>query len=122
MFQAAEIIEVNATLKLEMKNAKGAVTFVSSDANIATVNAAGLLTGLKQGTVTVSATDASGKSATSLDINVGAVASTPTPNPGNPSNPADPTNPGTPMQCPLGDPQLCQIACQFAPTLPWCTP
>ena len=117
---AAATVEVNATLQLEMKNAKGAVNFVSSDANIATVNAAGLLTGLKQGTVTVKATDSSGNSVTSLDMNVGQVTATPPSNP--PGNPGNPGTPGTPGQCPLGDPQLCAILCQIMPTAPFCAP
>lgn len=52
---------------------------------------------------------------------------TPTPgNPGNPGNPyptpnpGNPGNPGQPGQCPLGDPQLCQIICQLVPNLPFC--
>ncbi len=128
MVPAAATIDVNATLQMNMKNAKGAVTFVSSDTNIATVNAAGLLTGTKEGTVTVKATDASGNSVSTLDINVGKVSSAGPTNPGNPGGPTDPGNPsnpgtpGTPGQCPLGDQSLCDILCKIMPTAPFCAP
>lgn len=120
MVPAAATIDVNATQQFTMKNAKGSVSkYEVSDSNIAVINSAGLLTGVKEGTVTVKATDASGNSVSTLDINVGKVSS------GgggtNPTDPTDPTNPGN-GQCPLGDQALCDIMCQILPTAPWCTP
>jgi len=118
---AAATIDVNATLQLAMKNAKGSVTFAVSDANVATINSSGLLTGIKDGSVTVRATDAAGVSVSSLDINIGKVSSGggSTPDPTNPSNPANPPGGGG-GSCPLGDPSLCQIFCQIMPTAPFC--
>ncbi len=104
---AAATVAVDATQQFAMKNSSGAVKFESSDANIATITEEGLLTGKVQGTVTIKATDASGRSVSSLDINVGKTES---------------SNPGTPGEgeCPLGDPMLCQIMCGIMPELPWC--
>lgn len=104
---AAATIAVDATQQFAMKNASGAVKFESSDANIATITEAGLLTGKVQGTVTIKATDASGRSVSSLDINVGKTESS---NPGGPGG-----------ECPLGDPMLCEIMCGIMPELPWCS-
>ena len=115
MVPAAATIDVAATLQMNMKNSNGAVKFESSDVNIATVSASGLLTGVKEGTVTVKATDSAGTAVTSLDINVGKVSSGGgggTPDPGNPG--------GGGGGCPLGDPALCQIICQIMPTAPFC--
>ncbi len=112
---AAATIAEKATLQFTMKNANGAVRFETSNPTIASVDVNGLLTGLTQGTVTVKAVDAAGRSAQSLDINVGAVAST------QPQPPGGGT-PGQPVECPLGDPQLCELFCQIMPTAPWCTP
>jgi thermitase len=122
MVPAAATIEVSANLPMEMKNSKGAVTFESSNPTVATIDAKGILTGLTQGTVTVKATDASGNSVSSMDINVGKVKATPPP--AQPGNPGNPGNPGTPApgQCLLGDPLYCEIACQIMPTLPICKP
>ncbi|MBC7743376.1 MAG: S8 family serine peptidase [Bdellovibrionaceae bacterium] len=110
---AAASIAEKATVQLAMKNASGAVSFVSSNPAVATIDAAGLVTGLTQGTVTVKATDAAGTAVQSLDINVGAVASNPPPGGGGPGG-------GGGGECPLGDPALCQIMCQIMPTAPWC--
>jgi hypothetical protein len=66
----------------------------------------GLITAVGKGSAQITAKDNSGATVTSLDFNVGAVSSNP-----------DPGNPG---QCPL-DPQLCEIACQIMPSLPWCS-
>ncbi len=103
--------------------------FVSSNTSVANVNANGELTGSGNGTTIVTVTDSTGKTAATLDINVGAKTQ-PTPPPSNPGNPQptpppqDPGNPGNPPSnpgnCPLGDPTLCQIICQIAPTLPFC--
>jgi thermitase len=106
---AAATVAIDATQQFAMKNAQGAVKFESSDANIATITEAGLLTAKVQGTVTIKATDASGNSVSSLDINVGTPQS---------SNPGEP---GLPGECPLGDPALCEIMCAIIPEMPWCT-
>lgn len=109
---AAATIAEKGTLQVAMKNASGVVKFESSNPAVASIDVNGLLTAVAKGTVTVKGTDAAGNAVQSLDINVGAVAS----NPGNPGNP----DPGTPAECPLGDPALCQAICGIVPTLPWC--
>ncbi len=110
----AATVEEKATLQLAMKNASGAVKFESSNPAVATVDEKGLLTSVSKGTVTVKATDAKGNTAQSLDINVGAVASSPgQPDPGQPGAPGD-------GSCPIGDPQMCAIICQIMPTAPFC--
>ena len=108
MVPAAATIAEQATQQVAMKNASGAVKFESSNPAVATVSEQGLVTGLTKGTVTIKAIDASGNSATSLDYNVGAVASTP------------PPGGGAPGECPLGDAAMCQIICQIMPQAPWC--
>ena len=107
MVPAAATVAVDATQQFAVKNASGAVKFESSDANIATITEEGLLTGKAQGTVTIKGTDASGRSVSSLDINVGKTQS---------SNPGQPGEPG---MCPL-DPAMCEIMCAIIPDLPWC--
>lgn len=83
-------------------------TFASSNASVATIDDKGVMTAVADGETTITVKDAKGNSASSYKIYVG---STPTNDPGNP--------PGG-GECPLGDPMICQIACQFMPELPWC--
>lgn len=111
MVPATATIAEQATQQVAMKNSSGSVTFESSNPTIASVSATGLVTGLTKGTVTIKATDATGNSATSLDFNIGVVA----------SSPGQPGQPGNPGECPIGDPALCQIICAIMPTAPWCT-
>lgn len=112
---SAATLAEKETLQLNLKNADGAVKFESTNPAVISVNEQGLITAVAKGTAAIKATDAKG-TVQSLDINVGAVSS-------NPGNPTDPGNPGTPPgdgECPLGDPQLCQIMCQIMPDAPWC--
>ncbi len=115
MVPAAATIAEKATQQVAMKNASGAVKFESSNPAVATVSEQGLVTGLTKGTATIKATDAAGNSATSLDFNVGAVASSP-------GQPGEPGQPGQPPSgdCPFGDANMCQIICQVMPQAPWC--
>jgi len=113
MVPAAATIAEKGTVQLAMKNATGAVHFESSNPAVATVNEQGLVTAVAKGTVTVKATDSTGASAQSLDINVGAVAS-------NPGTPDDPGTPGTPGSCPIGDQATCDAICGIFPSAPWC--
>jgi len=89
--------------------------FVSSNAAVATIDNQGVLTAVSEGETTVSITDARGQSATSYKVYVGQPQSSPG-NPGNPGNPGDPGD----GSCPIGDPAMCEIACQFMPDLPFC--
>ncbi len=106
---AAATIAEKANLQMSLKNASGAVKFESSNPAIISVDANGLVTAVAKGTANIKATDSKG-TVQSLDINVGAVGS-----PGNP--PGQPPGGG---ECPLGNPQLCQIICQIMPNAPWC--
>lgn len=108
---AAATIAEKATLKFALKNSDGAVKFESTNPAIISVDASGLVTAVAKGTAAIKATDSKG-TVQSLDINVGAGSST---TPGEP-----PTEPPGGGECPLGDPQLCQIICQIMPTAPWC--
>ncbi|WP_413290680.1 S8 family serine peptidase [Bdellovibrio sp. HCB337] len=102
--------------------------FVSANPSVASVTDAGVMTASSNGTTTITVTDASGKTATTLDINVGSKQSPPPSQP--PSQPGQPPSqppgqppgsPGQPGQCPLGDPMICQIICQLQPQLPFCS-
>jgi thermitase len=91
--------------------------FTSSNTTVGSIDSQGVLTAKAEGETTVTVTDSRGVSATSYKIYVGRA---PASNPGNPGNPGRPEEPGQPGECPLGDPAICQIACQFLPNLPWC--
>jgi thermitase len=125
---SAATIKAADVINFQVMNGTGPFKFVSSNSAVASVTDAGVLTGAGNGTTIITVTDATGKTAATLDINVGAKQSQPQPPPSNPGNPpsqppappSDPGNPGTPGQCPLGDPMLCQIICQLEPSLPFC--
>ena len=108
IYPAAETIAEKATLQLGVMNMGSGVTYTSSNPAALTVDNNGLVTAVAKGTAQVTAKDSSGATATTLDINVGAVSTPPPDNGGG-------------GECPLGDPQLCQIACQVMPSLPWCS-
>jgi len=93
---------------------KAPFSFVSSNTATATIDASGEMTAVADGETQITVTDANGKTSQSLKIYVGAKAS----DPGNPGNPGDPGDPG--MECPLGDPMLCEVICGIVPDLPWC--
>ncbi|MFN8792311.1 MAG: S8 family serine peptidase [Bdellovibrionales bacterium] len=113
IFPAAATLAANDTLQLNVMNMGRDVTYTSSNPAAVTVDASGVVKAVANGTAKITAQDSAGASASTLDINVGAASS----NPGNPGNPGEP---GDPSECPLGDPQLCEIACQILPDAPWC--
>jgi len=94
-----------AGLAFTAMNAKAPLTFASSNTAAATIDSNGKLVPVAVGTTMITVTDADGKTAKSLDVNVVD---------GSSNNP-------TPGECPLGDPVLCQILCQILPTAPWCS-
>jgi thermitase len=115
MVPAAATLAKDATLQVSLKNAT-ATAFESSNPAVLTVDSNGNVKAVANGTAKIKATFAGG-TVESLDFNVGAAAS----NPGNP--PSDPGNPGNPPggdQCPIQDPQMCQILCQIMPNAAWC--
>lgn len=114
---AAATVKTSETLAFSVLHGKAPFKFVSSNPAIATVADNGTLTAVANGSTVVTVTDATGKTASTLNINVGAVSSTPPPGGGQP----DPGQPGEPGECPLGDPMICQIICQIQPDLPFCS-
>lgn len=123
---AAATLASGEKFTFQVWQGKAPFKFVSANASVVSVTDAGELTAVGNGTTTVTVTDATGKTATTLDINVGSRSSQPPSNPGNPGQPqppqppSDPGNPGQPGNCPLGDPMICQIICQLEPSLPFC--
>lgn len=116
VYPAAGTIGEKQTLQLNVMNMGQGVTYTSSNPSVLTVNESGLVTAVASGSAQITAKDSSGATASTLDIYVGAGQSSP----GNPGDPGNPGNPG-PEECPLGDPALCEIACQIMPDAPWCT-
>ncbi|MCB0420945.1 MAG: S8 family serine peptidase [Bdellovibrionales bacterium] len=94
--------------------ASGSLTYKSSNPSVATIDANGLLKAVSEGSTQVSVTDASGRTATSLEIRIAKI------NSGGPGGPGGPGNPGDPGQCPIPDPQTCETLCGISPNLPWC--
>ncbi|MNS87220.1 Thermitase [compost metagenome] len=113
VYPAAATFKSGETLALNILNGKAPFKFASSNASVATVADNGTLTAVGDGATTVTVTDAEGKTATSLNYNVGKRSSSP-------SEPPPGQDPGTPGECPLGDPQFCEIICQIKPDLPFC--
>ncbi len=110
---AAASLPKDQTLQLMALYGKGPFKFVSSQPATMSVSDSGLVKAMGTGTATITITDSTGKSATSLDFNSGVKGT----NPGNPGNPGEPTDP---TKCPLGNQQLCDILCQLQPELPFC--
>lgn len=101
----AHSLPPGSTVKFDLMNASGAVTYTSSNPNVAAIDSNGTLTaGSADGEVTVTATDSAGHAVTSESIFVW----TRTDSTGGP--------------CPLGDAATCQAMCAIMPTLPWCAP
>lgn len=108
---AAATLALKDTLNLSVFNGKEPFKYVSSNVGVATVSDSGVVTAVAKGTTAVSVTDADGKTASTLDINVGETASKP--DPGNPGGPGD-------GSCPIGDQAMCDIICKIQPDLPFC--
>lgn len=113
---AAATMAKGDTLNVSVMNGKAPFKFESSNPASITVTDAGVMTAVADGKATIKVTDANGKVAQSLDMNVGKKSST---NP--PDNGGGGGGGGGDGECPLGDPALCQIICGIAPDLPWCT-
>jgi thermitase len=89
------------------------ITFTSSNPQVGTIDAStGAFEAVAIGDTTVTVKDATGATATSYKIYVA--------DPQQQPPPTDPSQPTQPGQCPLGDPQICQIICQMKPDLPFC--
>lgn len=110
---AAATVAKGANLNLSVMNGTAPFKFESSNPAIITVNEAGVMTAVADGKATIKVTDAAGKVAQSLDMNVGKSSSGNNPNP-------EPPGGGDGGECPLGDPAICEAICGIVPDLPWC--
>lgn len=108
MVPAAATIKENENLTLSVLNGSAPFRYVSSNPAVLSVSDSGVITGVSKGSSTVTVTDALGKTATSLDLMVGATGG------------GGGGGGGGGMECPVGDPALCEILCTISPTLPWC--
>jgi len=81
------------------------VTYASSDAAVATIDANGVLTAVAKGTVTLTATDADGNTASSLTIRIAE------------KSDGGSGGGGGGGSCPLPDPAQCEILCPIFPEL-----
>jgi thermitase len=106
----AATINPNATLQFSAFGGKAPYRFASSADTIASIDANGVLTAKGTGEVNVTVTDADNKTNQSLRIRVV--------EPGSGGGGGGGGG-GSPEECPL-DPQMCEMLCQFDPTLPWC--
>lgn len=105
---AAATLAANETASLTVVNGRAPYTFQSSNTAAVTVNDAGMVTAVADGTAVITAVDADGKSVSSLDFNVGKKSGT------------APGEPGQPGDCPFGDQAMCDIMCGIMPDLPFC--
>ena len=117
---AAATLSLKDTQQFSTLHGKAPFTFVSSNKDVADITSAGLLTAASKGETTIEVTDAAGVKASSLAIRVVDGSSGGGGGGGDPTDPTNPTNPTDPSACPFQDPQMCQLMCQFEPTLPWC--
>jgi len=79
--------------------------FTSSNPAIASISDDGQLKAIANGSTLIKVVDADGQTATSHEIFVGQSKTPP---------------PGGDGQCPLNDPQLCDLFCKIMPDAPWC--
>jgi thermitase len=105
---SAATVAPSSTLNFDTLNAQGNVTFSSSDASVASITTDGLLTANKAGVAQVTATDASGKTAESLEIFVANLTDSP-----------DNGGGGGGGACPF-PPEMCDAICQINPSAPFC--
>lgn len=119
---AAATIGVGETMQFSGTHGVAPFSFSVADSSVGSIANDGIFTAKAKGQTTVTVKDANGQVSTSLTIYVGKKSNgggNPPPGQPDPGQP-DPGNPGDPNSCPLGDEALCQIMCQFQPTLPWC--
>lgn len=116
---ATGTLNVGDSLKFSGVKGAGNYTYSVANTSVGSIAADGTFKALAKGDTTVAVKDAAGSSVSSLAIHVVDASSTP-------SNPPDdggqsplPGNPGG-GDCPLGDQQYCDIACQYKPDLPFC--
>jgi thermitase len=108
-------LKVGESMKFTGVHGGGNYSYTVANASVGSIAPDGVFTASAKGDTTVAVKDASGSSASSLQIHV-VDGSSSTPNP-----PPDNGGPGMPGgDCPLGDQQMCDIICQMKPDLPFC--
>lgn len=100
-------VAIGGTRQFGSLNGQGALKFESSNATVATIDAAGILKANAEGETTVKVTDASGATATSQAIRIIAAG-------------GGGGGGGGGEGCPIDDPMTCQALCGIMPELPWC--
>lgn len=113
IYPAAASLGEKQTLQLNVMNMGSNVNFTSSNPAVLTVDNSGVVTAVASGSAQITAKDATGASASTLDIYVGAGSSNP--------NPGQPPGGGGGGECPIDDPALCEILCGIMPDMPWCS-
>ncbi|MBX3034063.1 MAG: S8 family serine peptidase [Bdellovibrionaceae bacterium] len=101
MVPAATTMSAKETQNLTMMNANGAVTYASSNPAVLTVDANGVVTAVAKGTAQITATDAAGRTASTLDFDVKAGGA------------------GKP-ECPVSSETICRGICWLFPRLGFC--
>lgn len=99
----------------------GNLKFSVANSSVGDIDQTGRFTAKAEGQTTVSVTDGTGATSTSMAVRV--VKQRSAQNPGTPGNPGNPGNPGDPGEggdCPLGDASICEIICAISPDMPWC--
>lgn len=91
------------TVQFSAFGGKGPYSFSASSDSVATIDEKGLLKAKAAGEMTVSVTDSNGNKNESLKIRV-AVPAVDTPD----------------ENCPVEDPDMCNVLCLISPDLPWC--
>lgn len=104
---AAASLKAGDTMQFSATYAKGALTYAVADANIGEIDATGKFTAKADGQTTITVSDASGATSTSLPIRVGPAG-------------GGGGGGGGGGECPLGDEMMCQIICGIMPDAPWC--
>lgn len=99
---------IGTTTQFEGVYGKAPFEFASSNPAAGTIDANGLFTAVAQGETTVTVKDSTGATSTSTKLSIGKA-----------TPPDDGGDPGD-GECPLGDPQLCEILCGIIPDAPWC--
>lgn len=110
---AATSVSPNTKVNINTLFGKAPFKFESSNPSAMTVDSSGVATAVADGKTIIKVTDADGQIASSLDYVVGKTS-------GGGGDDGGGGMPGNPGECPLGDQQLCDIACQVMPELPFC--
>jgi thermitase len=100
---------------------KAPFTFETSNATVGAIDANGVLTTAAEGETQITVKDSAGVVAQSYKIFVGKPSSGGGGGGGNPPDDGGGGGGGgAPGECPIGDPQICQIICGIQPDLPFC--